>query len=451
MTQPFPIPRQKRATDAFFGNGGSIYGPFSFQVFDVEDVSVYVKVLDSPRFEKLAVTVAKVSNLPLDFFTVDFSAPIASSTGCIVASERVPERSAGVSKGTRLDINALEKELSKIATVQQELRRDVERSVRSEFGSEAPVFDSDISDGAYLILRNGHVSEGASPESVIEAAAGAEANAAAALAAATAAAASAALAGTWDPTNYVYKLGNNQISGDLALKSGGSDIAMLQLLRSDGTMSGSFYPQIASGTIRITAMNAAGNVETSALSLGGAAASFTFNDNTVWHAGNFTPSDYVQKNGGDVTLTGVLKAKSIVVGEGQTASQIDMKDTNGLNRAILNDANYIGFLKSDGSWALRVSDSGQLYTSELGDINARIEARAAAYASSAANDRVGNLSYRLVNGGETAGTSAPSGAVMTGQRTVTSGGQNGTSTLYTAFAYPQVYDVVRGWVSFYSV
>lgn len=269
---------------------------------------------------------------------------------------------------------------------------------------------------------------------------------------AEAAAASAAAAATWDPANYINKTGNQQITGDLALKSTGTgDHTTYTMKRADGTTLGALDGDPDTGTVVVYAANSAGTGAVSTLELGGTSASLKFNSNTVWHAGNFTPSDYVSKVGGDVTLTGVLKAKSITVGEGQTASQIDMKDTNGLNRSILNDANVIGFLSSSGAWALQVADNGAIWTAQLGDVNTRIDARAASYASSAANDRVANLSYRLVNGGETAGTSAPSGAVMTGQRTVTTGGQNGTSTLYTAYAYPQVYDVVRGWVAFYSV
>ncbi|RVK75419.1 hypothetical protein CN154_15055 [Sinorhizobium meliloti] len=137
MTNPYPVPRSIRQTDILVGNGGKVYGPFDgLQIFDNEDVVVYTRTDDASPFEPVAVTVAKVSGLSFDFFTIEFSTAIDATTEFIVASERVPERSAAVKKGTMLDMTALEKELSKVATVDQELRRDVARAMKVGFGQE---------------------------------------------------------------------------------------------------------------------------------------------------------------------------------------------------------------------------------------------------------------------------------------------------------------------------
>lgn len=80
---------------------------------------------------------------------------------------------------------------------------------------------------------------------------------------------------------------------------------------------------------------------------------------------------------------------------------------NGQRRYVHHDGTYIGFLGNDGAWKARVSDDGSFWTAQLGDLNARIEARAAAHAQSWAATRLpltgGDVSgdIRLISGGPT--------------------------------------------------
>lgn len=134
MSNPFPIPRSIRQTDVLVGNGGKIYGPFEFQVFDIEDVVVWSRASTADAFAKDdTVTIAKVSGQPFDYFTIEFATSVPATTDFVVSSERVVERSAGVEMGTMLDLTALQKELSKQATVLQELRRDLDRALKVQF------------------------------------------------------------------------------------------------------------------------------------------------------------------------------------------------------------------------------------------------------------------------------------------------------------------------------
>lgn len=149
MTNPYPIPRGVRQTDILVGNGGRVYGPFDgLKIFDPEDVEVLVRAAFEEFFSVVNVTVTKVSDEPFDFFTIELPFDLLSSTQYQVRSVRVAERSAGVDKGTRIDMTALEKELSKVATTQQELRRDV----------LSP--DPDLSDGDILMVKNGRLVPG---------------------------------------------------------------------------------------------------------------------------------------------------------------------------------------------------------------------------------------------------------------------------------------------------
>lgn len=156
MTNPYPIPRSVRQTDILLGNGGSVYGPFDgWRIFDLEDVEVWVKPANAVIFTKAAVTVSKVSNLPYDLFTVAFAAAIPSTSKYVVRSSRIAERSAGVDNGTRINMAALEKELSKVTTTLQELRRDIGRALLSDFDQVALSISSPLEDGQTL-MRSGN-------------------------------------------------------------------------------------------------------------------------------------------------------------------------------------------------------------------------------------------------------------------------------------------------------
>lgn len=136
---PFPLPRELRQTGVLSGDGTSAtYGPFAFKCFDTADILVLTRPAGQSEFAVVSATVAKVSNLPQDFFTVTFPAALPASTAFVVASQRLHERTVGITRGQQLDPAALEKELSKQGTVLQELRRDFGRAFAVPFGQVAP-------------------------------------------------------------------------------------------------------------------------------------------------------------------------------------------------------------------------------------------------------------------------------------------------------------------------
>jgi hypothetical protein len=151
----------------------------------------------------------------------------------------------------------------------------------------------------------------------------------------------------------------------------------------------------------------------------------------------------------DTTIAGKFdKTGGTITGDIQlngTANYIRLFDTDqNQTRSIHHNTGYIGFLGSSGGWAMRVDDTGALWTSQLGDLNARIEARALAYA----NDRVANLSFRKVSPGsfsipDNGLQMCPAGAVFTGMNMA---GTQNNPTMY--YHYLQAYDPVRGWVTF---
>ncbi|MFN7010031.1 MAG: hypothetical protein ACK4PN_08360 [Allorhizobium sp.] len=134
MAQPYPISRESRDEAIFFGDGGTVYGPFALKIFDAADVKVWTKA-PGGTWTIATPTVAKVDPAAFfDEFTITFGSAIPSTTKVKVLSARVHERSAGVTSGTKLSPDALERELTKQGTILQELRRDVDLSVRGDPG-----------------------------------------------------------------------------------------------------------------------------------------------------------------------------------------------------------------------------------------------------------------------------------------------------------------------------
>ncbi len=133
----YPVPSGTRQTGILVGDGGAVYGPFAFKIFNIEDVKVYVRAQGAERFVEEAVTVVKSAGEALDSFTIQFAADIPVTTEFVVSSERLAERSVGIGEGMQINIPVLEMQLSKLTTVLQEVRRDLGRSVQSDIGSPA--------------------------------------------------------------------------------------------------------------------------------------------------------------------------------------------------------------------------------------------------------------------------------------------------------------------------
>ncbi|MCZ7500692.1 hypothetical protein [Agrobacterium sp. ST15.13.015] len=150
---PYPLPRQLRMSQILLGDGRLTYGPFDFQIFDAEDVSVFTRLATGGDWTLASVGVQKVSGHPFDHFTIEFPATISSLVQYVVVGERLPERTAGVRKGTQINPDAVEREFSKIASTLQELRRDANRAVLREFGGQGVILENGIPDGSSLYIE----------------------------------------------------------------------------------------------------------------------------------------------------------------------------------------------------------------------------------------------------------------------------------------------------------
>lgn len=171
MTATFPLPRETRETAILTGDGASTqFGPFAFKIFDTADVQVWVKTAAAAQFVKTAVTVAKTTADPLSHFTVTFAAAPAADTDFIVVSRRTHERSTDATRDGSIDSRELEKELSKQGSVLQELRRDLLRTVRTDFDRSAGVTLATIPAGNfYKTDADGNLVDGGDADDIINA------------------------------------------------------------------------------------------------------------------------------------------------------------------------------------------------------------------------------------------------------------------------------------------
>lgn len=128
--QPFPLPRATRETEILDSDGGAVYGPFGFKIFDTQDVRAYVRHAGED-WQTADVTAEKVAGLEFDDFTVTFAEALPATSNYLVQGSRLHDRQTAVTRGGAISGRALEKELSKQASVLEELWRDVTRGISS--------------------------------------------------------------------------------------------------------------------------------------------------------------------------------------------------------------------------------------------------------------------------------------------------------------------------------
>ncbi|RWI96097.1 hypothetical protein [Mesorhizobium sp.] len=186
---PYILPRETRESAILVGNGTvGPFGPSLYKIFDTADVAVFAKALGEDVFTDVTAgcTIAKVNPAAAyDYFTVTFGAAVPATTSWYHQARRTAERSVAVTKAGTINSDQLEKELSKQASAQSELRRDVDRAVRVMPGTD-PVTIIPGADGELVKFEDGNaVGSGENVDTITGSTAAAAASAAAAAASAT--------------------------------------------------------------------------------------------------------------------------------------------------------------------------------------------------------------------------------------------------------------------------
>lgn len=160
----YPLDAGLRQSANLTGDGvTTVFGPFSFKVFDVADVEIWRKQTGERRFTKVTsgVTIAKTSLNDFETVTATFDVAPAATTTFYAVGSRTPSRSLAPRKAQVVDTNELDRELTKIALVQQEEKRQSARTLTSDRNIttpqvvEEPEEDATLTYGADGTIVNG--------------------------------------------------------------------------------------------------------------------------------------------------------------------------------------------------------------------------------------------------------------------------------------------------------
>lgn len=253
---PYPLPRETRESAVLAGNGTvGPYGPSLYKIFDTADVKVFAKALGETVFSDVTAgcTIAKVNPAnAYDYFTVTFGALVPATTAWYHSGKRVAERSVAVTRGGTIDSNQLEKELSKQASAQSELRRDVGRAYSAQVGSGPHFISAGAASELMMADAAGNlVGSGSSIASILAATAG---SAAAAAASAVTASAQAGIA-----TAQAVAANGSAVAAAASAAAAAATLAA-SLLKAGGTMTGALL--LAAGLVGTPGASFAGSPTT---------------------------------------------------------------------------------------------------------------------------------------------------------------------------------------------
>jgi hypothetical protein len=152
MSTALPLPRSQREDLITATAGQTTFGPFTWPIYDTEDVEVRVRAPAGETFailSALAYTVVPTGTLPSTFTIVTDD---GQALGAVVwvRGTRLHERETDVTRGGQFRSVPMEQELDRITTVLQELRRDTDRALNDEASalggvtSEIPVVAGEL-------------------------------------------------------------------------------------------------------------------------------------------------------------------------------------------------------------------------------------------------------------------------------------------------------------------
>ncbi|MFN7125297.1 MAG: hypothetical protein ACK4M8_05400 [Allorhizobium sp.] len=158
--------------------------PFPFQ--DAVDIGVYLDVEDTwtpVDINEYTITGAGEAMGG----TVIFDAGRMQDETVLVLGQAALERLTSIVRNGRFDSRATDNELDRNRIIQQEIRRDVDRTLRVKIGGSPLELVDDFEEGDSLAYTGGRIGKGPNVLEIIEAAGDTEENAAAAAASAAAA------------------------------------------------------------------------------------------------------------------------------------------------------------------------------------------------------------------------------------------------------------------------
>lgn len=129
---PYPIDRELRESAVFVAaEGQKVFGATVFKIWDSHDLQVWKSLAGSDVWEHIVtgVVIEKVEEEAFANCTARFSLSLDAGDRVVLISRRLHERLGSVTQGGVINSISLERELDRIATVTQEIRRDLDNNL----------------------------------------------------------------------------------------------------------------------------------------------------------------------------------------------------------------------------------------------------------------------------------------------------------------------------------
>lgn len=166
----YPFDRTLRQSSALAGDGvTTVFGPSDFEIVDILDVEVWWKRVDDDAFLLCGEVSVEKTGDGFSTFTITFFDPPAATTEFYYQGRRMHERSTAIAKSNRVDLAALDYELSKIGIIQQEHYREIGSAIKAAPGVTPPTLMAELVAGNVLAVGPGNtlVDSGVSAAQVV--------------------------------------------------------------------------------------------------------------------------------------------------------------------------------------------------------------------------------------------------------------------------------------------
>jgi len=145
-----PINRENRQSVILVATAGqTVFSISDFKIWDEVDVQLWRSLSGTSDWGELTsgFTVTKQSSQIYDNFIVTLDAGASAGDRFIFVSRRLHERLGDVTQGGTINSIALERELDRLVTIQQETRRDIGQTLRMPFGASGSFIMPEFDDG----------------------------------------------------------------------------------------------------------------------------------------------------------------------------------------------------------------------------------------------------------------------------------------------------------------
>jgi hypothetical protein len=128
MSTGYPIERDDRVRSFTVAAAQTVFGPFTFKVWDRLDLVFETMTGPSNTWVPQNAAVFTLTGAAPNTFTATL-AGLATGTSCRVRGRKVPERKDNATRGGAISSQALEADLDRINTILQEVRRDADTAL----------------------------------------------------------------------------------------------------------------------------------------------------------------------------------------------------------------------------------------------------------------------------------------------------------------------------------